>query len=192
MICQILGSLIIIKLNKLVKKFCLKNANFGRSFLSVTLRQNLRMKKWIAPALLSILLFACKTKELEYLSFDHLKVVKLGYPNSTISLDVTCYNPNKFGLNLTRMESDVYINKEYLGKAILDSSILVPKRDTFLIPVKMEVKMGGTMTSILQLMNSSADSTTLLIRLEGKAKLKKGGIFLNYPIKYEEMKVIRF
>ena len=176
----------------MAKKFCLKNADFGRSFLSVTLRQNLRMKKWIAPALLSILLFACKTKPLEYLSFDHLKVVKLGFPNSTISLDVTCYNPNKFGLNLTRLESDVYINKEYLGKAILDSSIFVPKRDTFLIPVKMDVKMGGTMTSILQLMNSSADSTTLLIRLEGKARLKKGGIFLNYPIQYEEMKVIKF
>ena len=156
------------------------------------MRQNLQMKKWIAPALLSIVLVACKTKPLEYLSFDHLKVVKLGFPNSTISLDVTCYNPNKFGLKLTRLESDVYINKEFLGKAILDTSILVPKRDTFLIPVKMDVKMGGTMTSILQLMNSSADSTTLLIKLEGKARLKKGGINLNYPIQYEQMKVIKF
>lgn len=192
MICQILGSLIIIKLNKLAVGFGLKKGDFGQTFYSITLRQNHRMKKWIAPALLPILLIACKTKELEYLSFDHLKVVKLGFPNSTISLDVTCYNPNKFGLNLTRMESDVYINKEFLGKAILDSSILVPKRDTFLIPVKMDVKMGGTMTSILQLMNSSADSTTLLIKLEGKARLKKGGIVLNYPIQYEQMKVIKF
>ena len=150
------------------------------------------MKKWIGLALLPLLLIGCKTKELEYLSFDNLKVVKLGFPNSTISLDVTCYNPNKFGLHLNRLESEVFVNKEYLGKAILDSSISVPRRDTFLIPVKMEVKMGGTMTSLMQLMNSGADSTTLLIKLEGKAKLKKGGININYPIQYEEMKVLRF
>ena len=150
------------------------------------------MKKWIGPTLFALFLVSCKTKDLEYISFEHLKVVKLGFPNSTVSLNVICYNPNKFGLQLTRLETDVFVNKEYLGKATLDSSLTVPRRDTFFIPVKMEVKMGATMTSLLQLINSSADSTTLLIKLEGKAKLKKGGLFLNYPISFEEMKVLKF
>jgi LEA14-like dessication related protein len=105
---------------------------------------------------------------------------------------VVCYNPNKFGLNLTNLESDVFINKEYLGKAILDSTIIVPRKDTFLIPVKMDVKMGGTMNTILQLMGNGADSTTLLIKFEGKARLKKSGMNLSYPIQYEEMKVLKF
>jgi LEA14-like dessication related protein len=150
------------------------------------------MKKWIVPALLLLGLASCKTKGLEYLSFEKFKVDKLGFPNSTISLQVVCYNPNKFGLNLTNLESDVFINQEYLGKAILDSTIAVPRKDTFMIPVKMDVKMGGTMTSILQLINNQADSTTLLIKLAGKAKMKKGGVGLTYPIAYEEMKVLKF
>lgn len=151
------------------------------------------MKKWIVPALLAILLISCKTKDLEYISFDHFKVIKLGLPNSTIGLDVTCYNPNKFGLQLKQLETDVFINSEYLGKALLDSSISVPKKDTFLIPVKMDVKMGGTMSGLLQLINrGSGDSTSMLIKLEGKAKLKKGGLIINYPIKYEETKVLKF
>lgn len=150
------------------------------------------MKNWIAPALLCLLLISCKSKPLEYLSFDHFKVVKLGYPNSTISLDVTCYNPNKFGLTLNRLESDVFVNQEFLGKAILDSSIQVPRKDTFSIPVKMDVKMGGTMNSLIQLMSRGSDSTTLLIKLEGKARVKKGGLVINYPISYEQSKVVKF
>ena len=150
------------------------------------------MKNWIGYTLSCLLLFSCKTKDLEYISFDHLKVEKLGFPNSTISLDVTCYNPNNFGLQLSRLESDVFINKEFLGKALMDSILTVPRKDTFLIPVKMDVKMGGAMNSLLQLMNSSPDSTTLLIKLEGKARLKKGGIFITYPIRYEETKVLKF
>ena len=150
------------------------------------------MKYWIGSTLVCFLLFSCKTKDLEYISFDHLKVEKLGFPNSTISLDVTCYNPNKFGLQLFRLESDVFVNKEFLGKALLDSMLTVPRKDTFLIPVKMEVKMGGAMNSLLQLINSNPDSTTLLIKLEGKARLKKGGIFITYPIHYEEVKVLKF
>lgn len=150
------------------------------------------MKKLLSPLLLSLLILSCKTKPLEYVSFQNLKMVKLGFPNSTISLDVNCYNPNKFGVVLNRLESDVYVNKEFLGKALLDSSITVPRRDSFLVPVKMEVKMGSTMNSLLQLMSSNADSTTLLIKLDGKARVKKGGLVINYPISYEEMKVLKF
>ncbi len=150
------------------------------------------MKKWVAPALLVLFLNSCKTKDLEYLSFDHFKVEKLGFPNSTISLDVTCYNPNKFGLQLLKVETAVSINKEFLGNAFLDSALSIPAKDTFLIPIKMEVKMGGAMTGLLKLMNNSGDSTSMLIKLEGTSRIKKGGISLNYPIKYEEMKVLKF
>ncbi|MFM9911866.1 MAG: hypothetical protein ACKVOW_21280 [Chitinophagaceae bacterium] len=150
------------------------------------------MKKWVAPALLALFLNSCKTKDLQYLSFDHFKVEKLGFPNSVISLDVTCYNPNKFGLQLLKLETAVSINKEFLGNAFLDSALTIPRKDTFLIPIKMEVKMGGAMTGLLKLMNNSGDSTLMLINLEGTSRIKKGAISINYPIKYEEMKVLKF
>ncbi|MBC7849179.1 MAG: LEA type 2 family protein, partial [Chitinophagaceae bacterium] len=134
------------------------------------------MKKCLLLLLPIVILLSCKPKGLEYLSFENLQVVKLGFPNSTLKLDVICYNPNKFALSLNALESDVYINQEYLGKAILDSSISVPRKDTFLIPVKLDVKVGGTLTSLLKLISDKSDSTTLLIKLAGKAKLRKGGI----------------
>lgn len=150
------------------------------------------MKRWLGPTLLMLVFLSCKTKPLEYLSFDRFKVAKLGFPNSVISLDVTTYNPNNFGLKLTSLQSDVFVNKEFWGKAFIDSTVLVPGKDTFVIPVKMDVKMGGTMNSILQLISSKADSTVLDIRLDGKAQVRKSGIQLSYPIQYEDRKTIRF
>jgi len=150
------------------------------------------MKIWLPVFVLLFVVASCKTKSLQYLSFEKFKLDKFGFPTSTVSLQVQCYNPNKFGLSLTSLESDVFVNQEYLGKAILDSAIQVPKKDTFLLPVKMEVKMGGTANSLIQLLGSKSDSTTLHIKFAGKAKLKKGGININYPIAYEGDQVIRF
>lgn len=150
------------------------------------------MKRWLLPTLLTLALLSCKPKGLEYLEFQNFQVVKMGFPNSTIGLEVTCYNPNKFGLLLNSLESDVYINSEYLGKARIDSFVRVPKKDTFLIPVKMDVKMGGTMNTLLSLISAGTDSSTLLIKFEGKAKLNKSGLSLTYPILYEGTKVIKW
>lgn len=150
------------------------------------------MKKWWLCSLLPFLLISCKTKDLEYIGFEEFKVQKLGFQKSELGLKVICYNPNKFGLRLLELNSDVYINEEYLGKAILDSGLTVPKNDTFAIPVTMEVKMGGTFNSLLKLMTQSADSTLLHIQFNGNARVKKGGLILNYPIKYDENKPVKF
>lgn len=151
-----------------------------------------RMKNCFLPALLLLILAGCKTKPLQYLGFENLKVEKIGFPNSKISMNVNCFNPNKFGLTLNSLESTVYVNEEFLGIARIDSSIEVPRSNNFFIPVKMDVKMSGTMTSLLQLMTSGKDSTVLNIKFEGKARLKKGGLLINYPISYQNMQVVKF
>jgi len=149
------------------------------------------MKK-IIPALGIMAIFGCKTKPIQYESFQDLKLIKLGYPVSTVGLNVVCYNPNKFGLKVTSFQSDVYANNEYLGKASLDSAIDVPRLDTFYLPVKMDVKMGNTVNGLLQMMSNGKDSINVLLKLEGNAKLRKGGLGINYPIKYEEQKTLKF
>lgn len=150
------------------------------------------MKKWWLASLLPFLLISCKTKDLEYIGFEEFEVKKLGFQKSEMGLKVVCYNPNKFGLRLLELNSDVYINEEYLGRASLDSGLTVPKNDTFAIPVTMEVKMGPTFNGLLKLMAQTSDSTLVHIQFNGNARVKKGGIMLNYPIKYDENKFLKF
>lgn len=149
--------------------------------------KSFRMRKPLLASLLPLLLFfSCKTKDLEYLSFDHFQVTKMGFPTTLVKVDVTCYNPNRFGARLEQLETDVYVGTDFLGKARLDSSIAVPRKDTFQIPVNLEVKTGPVLNRLVKLLSSASDTTKLGLRLQGNAKLRKSGVVVNYPIRYEE------
>ncbi|HTE27436.1 LEA/WHy family protein [Flavitalea sp.] len=147
------------------------------------------MKIGLLYVLVVVTLFACaKPKDLEYVDFKNLKVVKWGLIESTVGMDVEFFNPNKSNLQLKKADVDVFINNTYLGKSTLDSLVRIPGRDTFSLPVTMRVKTGGALTNILRIVSDSS----VLIRMEGNASFGKGGVFLNYPIKYEGLKRIKF
>ena len=79
-----------------------------------------------------------KPKEFEYLGFDNIKVLKWGLQETTVGLDVKFYNPNS-ELQLRRAEVDIEVNKNYLGRTVIDSTIHIPRKDTFIIPMTMKI-----------------------------------------------------
>jgi hypothetical protein len=85
---------------------------------------------------------------------------------------------------------DVYVNNNFFGKTTLDSTIQVPKKDTFLLPIVLNVDMSATAMGLIQTLASGTDS--VLIKLDGSAKIGRSGIFINYPIRYQGMQKIRF
>ena len=121
-----------------------------------------------------------KPKEFEYLGFDNIKVLKWGLQETTVGLDVKFYNPNS-ALQLRRAEVDIEVNKNYLGRTVIDSTIHIPRKDTFIIPMTMKI---GTVSAVSGILKSVTDST-VLVKLDGKATVGKSGIFFNYPIRYE-------
>ena len=91
-------------------------------------------------------------------------------------------------MQLKEGEVDVYINDKYLGKSNLDSMIQVPSKDTFFIPIIMKVDMGNIFSNMVQIMANPEVN----VKLEGRAKMGKRGIFINYPIRYEGKQLIKF
>ena len=78
-------------------------------------------------------------------------------------------------------EMNVYFNNRFLGKTILDTLTVIPARDSFLIPVSMKIDMKQVYSNALDiLLNNEVN-----IKLDGFAKLGKGVIFFDVPIKYE-------
>jgi len=145
------------------------------------------MKKIVLPllALLCIGLFllpgCSRPIAPEYRSIENLKVNSLGVGESAISADLKYFNPNNFSLKLKYGETDVYLNNRFLGKTILDTMTVIPARDSFLIPVSMKVDMKQVYANALDILLSNE----VMIKLDGFAKMGKGGIFFNLPIKYE-------
>src|SRR5215831_11909113 len=100
------------------------------------------MKKMLLWGLLPLLLAACaKPKDFDYLGISGFKVVNFGIKQSTVSVNVKYYNPNKFPVTMKHADVDVYINNNYFGKTILDSTIHISAKDTFNLPVVLTVEM---------------------------------------------------
>lgn len=141
-----------------------------------------KMRKGLPwTAIVICMLVSCaRPKEFEYLGFDNIKVLKWGLQETTVGLDVKFYNPNS-ALQLKKAEVDVEVNKNYLGRTVIDSTIYIPRKDTFIIPMTMKI---GTVSAVSGILKSVTDST-VLVKLDGKATIGKSGIFFNYPIRYE-------
>lgn len=149
------------------------------------------MKKLICWALLPLILAGCaKPSGFDYLGVKNVKVVQFGLKESTVALDVEYYNPNKFPVTMKRANVDVYVNNNYFGKTTLDSTIKIPKRDTFFLPVILKVDMNTTVMQLIQALGQGEQEVK--VKMDGNARIGRGGIFINYPIKYEGMQKLKF
>src|SRR6266700_4402977 len=126
------------------------------------------MNKKLLYALLPVLFLACaKPKDFDYLGINNLKVLKLGLKESTVSVDVKYYNPNKFPVTMKHADVNVFVNNNYFGKSILDSTIHISGRDTFYLPVLLTVDMNNTAISLIQTFGQGQQD--VLIKMEGNA-----------------------
>ena len=144
---------------------------------------NKRMFGWMAFVAGSLLLLQACSRPIapEYAGIGNLRVNSLGIGESAVSADLKYYNPNNFTLKLKKGEVDVYMNNRFLGKTILDTLTAIPARDSFLIPVSMKVDMKQVYSNALDILLSNE----VKIKLEGFAKMGKGGIYFDLPIRYE-------
>ncbi|MFT3935383.1 MAG: LEA type 2 family protein [Chitinophagaceae bacterium] len=143
-----------------------------------------RMVIWGLVALATSLLFlqSCsKPAAPEYAGIDNFKVNSIGADQSVISADLKYYNPNHFALKLKDGETSVFVNNRFIGKSTLDTFTVIPARDSFLIPVSMKVDMKQVYANALDILLNRE----VTIKLDGFAKLGKGGVYFNVPIQYE-------
>jgi LEA14-like dessication related protein len=133
--------------------------------------------------IMAILASCAKPKDLEFVDIQNIKVVKWGLSESVIGLDVRFYNPNKQQVKLKDAVAKVYVNSAFLGDTNMDSTVVVPRRDTFAVPLLLKVQ---TATAIAKMMETAKDSA-VTVRVDGTVKMGKAGVFLTYPIKYEKL-----
>jgi len=117
----------------------------------------------------------------EYYGFQNIQVARGGDGGTTLATTVKLYNPNPFNLTLKRAEVDVLINGKHAGHSLLDSSIFIPRKDTFFVPVALQIDMKAVFSNALSLLQSS----TVNVALDGRVKVKKGMMTFNRPFHYE-------
>ena len=128
-----------------------------------------------------MLLFSCKKPQgFEYRTITNFKLDSLGFERSTLSLNLVYFNPNNFGVDLKHVDCDVYVNKNFLGKYILDTSMHIAKRSEFSLPSRMQVDMRNIYKNSLTVLFNNE----LQIDVKGTTRVGKAGIFVNVPFSY--------
>jgi len=140
------------------------------------------MKFWISGLLLSFLFVACATpKTFEYRAVKNIKLDQLGFDHSNLTMELEYYNPNSFGLDLKKLDADVYIDNRFLGKFNLDTTMHIPKKANFILPSKIAVDMKAMYKNALNMVLSK----DVLVSVKGTTKVGKAGIFRTVPFTYE-------
>ncbi len=127
-------------------------------------------------------------KDLEFLGMHSLTLQRLGYDHSTLIAGIEYYNPNSFGMELRQSSLDVYVNGNFLGHSSSDSLIRIPRRDSFLLPLNFDLNMQNLYRNLW----STLSGKEMTIRLSGKLKIGKAGIFMIMPVNYETRQIFSF
>ena len=96
-------------------------------------------------------------------------------------MDLVYYNPNNFGVQLRKVDCDVYIENEYLGKYQLDTLMRIPKKAEFILPSRMQVDMRNVFKNTLSVLFAKE----VLVKVKGTTRVGKGNFFINVPVDYE-------
>lgn len=116
-----------------------------------------------------------------YYGFQDPQIVKGAGSQTTLSTTIKLYNPNPYNLKLLHAEVDVSINGKPAGHSLLDSTIFIPQKDTFFVPVSMQVDLKSIFSNALQILMEKQVN----ISLDGRVKIRRGALTFNRPFHYD-------
>jgi LEA14-like dessication related protein len=124
----------------------------------------------------------------EYLGFRDFSVETFSMEESLLHTQLSFYNPNPYSLELKRGDVNVYLDNVLANHYILDSTINIPRKDTFYVPLNLRISPRLLLGSAL---NMLLNNNKIKVRLEGSIRLKRSGVSFNVPFDYEVMEQIR-
>ncbi len=129
-----------------------------------------------------LLICSCKApKDFVFRDVQNFSIGKADLHQAQLSMDVKLYNPNNYRMKLKKADLDVYMNNKHLGKMNVRERYTVPQMDTFSLPIVLDVDMNNVLPNALQLIMNS----NVTVKLTGKVKAGRHGVFINIPVNYE-------
>jgi LEA14-like dessication related protein len=138
--------------------------------------------KWAIFLLMVIWISGCRQPQApEYFGFRDIEFIKATGSQPTLATIVKLYNPNPFTVRLKHADVDVSINGRHVGHSTLDSTIIIPRRDTFYVPVAVQVDIKAILSNVMQtLLHQQAT-----IGLDGHVRIGYGLLTFRRPFHYE-------
>lgn len=96
-------------------------------------------------------------------------------------MDFVFFNPNGFPVDLKKVDCDVYLDSNYVGKFLLDTTMHISQTSEFTLPASLDVDMKNVLKNSLNLLMNNE----VVIGAKGTTRVGRGGIYLTVPFHYE-------
>ena len=146
------------------------------------------MKKsiFIIFSFLALCISCSSIKEPEYRDIKDIRIINISMLESSAEIDMVYYNPNGFGVILSEASGDVFVDSTFFGRFSMDTEVKVPKHSEFLVPGILKIDMIAALKNGQDILSKKE----ALVKINGSAKVKKAGVAVNVPIKFEGMQNI--
>ena len=154
--------------------FCIHSRHFIITIISITG--------------LSILGSCSQPEAPEYLGLRDFAIQNVSMDSAQLYGLLAFYNPNAYNMELKKGDVNVYLDDKLANHYVMDSTIHIPLKDTFYVPLNLRVSPKLLIGSaISMLMNNNK----IKLRLAGSVRVKRGGVGFTVPINYEAMETLR-
>jgi hypothetical protein len=137
---------------------------------------------------LAFLTSCSKPEAPEYLGFRDFDVRSFSMDSSLLHTELAFFNPNSFAMELKKGDVNVYLDNRLANHYVMDSTINIPRKDTFYVPLDLKVSPKLLIGSaISMLMNNNK----IKVRLVGSIRVKRGSVSFTVPINYEVMQELQ-
>ena len=131
---------------------------------------------FFAALLLCVLASCGKTKDFEFRRIQSLDLHDISFMKSSISGRLLFYNPNRYGVTLKHLESEVTVDGNKLGTCTSDSTIRIKSREEFSVPVVIHFTTAAAIFGGLNFLTKDS----VHVRFQGSMHVGRAGIFINY------------
>jgi hypothetical protein len=169
-----------------------KKSFFNPHSLAYIAVQSYRMifKKILLPLIFATFLMpSCQApKDLVFREVQNVSFQKIGFAGTILKVDMVYYNPNNFGLQLSRTDLDLFIDSTFLGHSLQDIQVAIPKRDIFVLPLSINLDMKNLLKNgIISMFNKE-----IKLRLLGSVKVGKAGVYKTFKVDYTTIQNFSF
>jgi LEA14-like dessication related protein len=143
----------------------------------------------ILSIILILAMTSCSSPEApEYLGFRDFSIQNVSMDSALLHTQLAFYNPNAFNMELKRGDVRVFLDDQLANHYVMDTTISIPKKDTFYVPMNLRISPKLLVNSALKML---MNGNKIKVKLIGSVRVKRSGISFNVPVNYELMQEIR-
>ena len=144
-----------------------------------------RAKPFLLAVLLLHVFTGCfKYDEVELRDVTNIHVRKFDAKGIAVRVDAMIHNPNNYRIHVSDPDVDLFLNDKFIGKGILDSTLVLDRRTTRLYSIPLHADLQGT--SLLMLLLGGGLSSEMKLGAKGTVRAGSGALSKRFPFELKE------